>query len=93
MSQYIIGLGHVRTRYFDIGDEVWIDGKTKGHVEHCFEGEHIVVTLERGFFAHTLNHASSMDVPGYDTFISSMVVHVSNLATSEGGDRPFKDVP
>lgn len=95
---HIRGLGHVRFPYFEVGEKVWIDGKRPGKVEHLIESdpERVVVELDHGFFAHDENTVgrggSDCKVPGSNVFISSMVIHVSNLATSEFGDQPYKEV-
>jgi hypothetical protein len=81
--------------YFAIGDTVWLDGDTKAKVEYFCVGnpEHLVVQLDRGFFARKRQQGTSIfSGSAYDVYISSMVVHVSNLATSEGGERPYQEI-
>jgi hypothetical protein len=82
------------TWYFKIGQKVWIDGDQEGTIAgyDSHNPERAIVVLRHGFFAHKGNRSTSMEHKGHDTFISTMCVHVSNLSTSEFGERPYEEV-
>lgn len=72
-----------------LGTKVTFDGvkgRVRGYITARHKGDErsVVVELKRGFFAHTGNHRTETIYSTHNIYLSSIIVHASNLKDEDG---------